>query len=401
VTTERLSDGAEVTSGSVEDEQDEQDERAGGEAMREASLGRPEPEQPLRALPAQLIETDQGVILKRGVTTVSVTGDGAYGVVQRVLAATEHGATREEIRQFFALPDHQAVDALVEQLVARRILVPDGEQWAPGGQSESSLELFWWNFGRRPEPMAGQLDQRQLAVIGVNRISRQLVAALAATGVSNLAVVDYHLLRNIDLFDDLFDEAALRLTEPWPTPEHAPLPYREWATTLERNPPGCIVATSDFGGTQIMREWNRFCVERECHFLPVVLQDLIGYVGPLVVPGETACYECLRARENSHMENPVMRRTAERKAFEGQRVNGFHPSMASVLGDLAAMELTKLYSDLPQWRVGALIEVNLLVPSLVTRRVLKLPRCTVCGAMGRRVSPSLETSPYLQQGFRG
>jgi thiazole/oxazole-forming peptide maturase SagC family component len=131
-------------------------------------------------------------------------------------------------------------------------------------------------------------------------------------------------------------------------------------------------------------------------FLPVVLQDLIGTVGPLVIPGESACLECLRARENAHMDDPEKRRASEYGAFHGQVVNAFHPSMASILGDLAAMELVKFHGQLMRSQlVGHLIEVNLVAPEITVRRVLKLPRCEVCGSVVSRSPISDEKVAFM------
>ena len=152
---------------------------------------------------------------------------------------------------------------------------------------------------------------------------------------------------------------------------------------------GCLIASSDFGGWETLYEWNRFCVQYHKHFLPVVLQDLVGYVGPLVIPGETACLECVRMRRNSHAEDHEVRGLIEESAFEGQGAIGFHPSMASILGDIAALELTKFYSEaLPRPKVGTLIEVNLLETGLTSRKVLKVPRCPVCSPLLARSSVS-------------
>jgi bacteriocin biosynthesis cyclodehydratase domain-containing protein len=350
-------------------------------------------ERKLRALPAQVIETEEGAILKRGVTAIRVRGDGSAAAVRQVLAAAARGMTREEILLGFAEPDREAVNDLVEQLLARRILMWTVLQESDGRPVEHSHDVFFWNFGCTAEAVAAQLNRRQIAIVGVNYISQRLTAVLAATGVSNFKIVDFHRLRNVRLFDD----GGSLLADHWPEPAYTPVGYLEWAKTLESEPPGCLVVTSDFGGTAVMREWNRHCVEQGWHFLPVVLLDLIGYIGPLVIPGETSCYECLRARQNSHMEDPVTARAPESKAFEGQFANGFHPSMAGVLGDVAALELTKFYSGvLPLSRAGALIEVNLMVPSLVTRRVLKIPRCTVCSKMKTLSSSALDISANVQ-----
>jgi molybdopterin-synthase adenylyltransferase len=346
----------------------------------------------LRMLPVQLVETAEGVIVKRGVTLFGVSGEGAANIVYRVLEAVTEGVGREEIKYSFAEPDREVVDDLIAHLVARRFLVPKSGE--PGEHdvevAETPLDVFYWNFRARTEIVAGRVNARRLTVLGVNEISRRLVGALGAAGVTDVDVVDFHLLRNVGLFED----TGMMVADRWADPVHLPVSYEEWSERVDEGPPGCIVATSDFGATPAIREWNRFCIDNGWHFLPVILQDLVGYIGPLVIPGQGACYECLRARQNSHMEDPVSRRTAEQAAFEGQRLHGFHPSMASVLGDIAAMELMKFYGGLPLSRMGTLIEVNLMGPSLIARKVLKVPRCTVCSTMRTQVAPTLDTSIY-------
>jgi thiazole/oxazole-forming peptide maturase SagC family component len=122
---------------------------------------------------------------------------------------------------------------------------------------------------------------------------------------------------------------------------------------------------------------------------------MIGSVGPLVVPGDTACYECLRARENANLADPQLARASEAGAFQRRAVTGFHPSMASVLGDLAAIELTKFFGGGLPTRVGRLIEVNLLATTLRTRKVLKVPRCQVCSPANRRSEISTDKNIFM------
>jgi hypothetical protein len=77
-------------------------------------------------------------------------------------------------------------------------------------------------------------------------------------------------------------------------------------------------------------------------------------------------------------------------AYEGQGVGGFLPSMASVLGDITAIELTKFYSRaLPLWKTGTVMEVNLLAGRIDSRKVLRVPRCRVCSNLLRRSSTSM------------
>src|SRR5262249_36298218 len=132
--------------------------------------------------------------------------------------------------------------------------------------------------------------------------------------------VDYPLLCNLRMFDD---QGFLR-PDLWPDSSPTPVSYKSWRDVDGRDEIDCLVATSDFGGLHLMREWNAFAVSSQIPFISVVLQDLIGYVGPLVFPGETACFECFRARQNSHITDPNIMRATESEAMVGQAVTGYH-----------------------------------------------------------------------------
>jgi len=338
--------------------------------------------QKLRLLPVQLIASDQSLILKRGRTEIKIDGEGAEEVVALIIEATSGAsATLEEIFQQFAAPHRPTVQRLIEHLLDRRILVSAEVEAAPVDIPESGLDIFHWHFGLRTEQVNERLNNQHIAIVGVNGISRQLVTALATAGVEDITVVDYPLLRNVRLFHD---DGAVRAPE-WPaSAQHLIKNYEVWTEKVDLDELNCLVATSDFGGQHLLRPWNTFCLKHNIHFLPVLLQDLIGSVGPLVVPGETACLECLRARQNAHLRDIEAQRAADYHAFDGQVVTGFHPAMASILGDIAALELSKFYGGLQGWQVGALIEVNLLATKMTARKVLRIPRCMVCSNLNRR-----------------
>lgn len=314
-----------------------------------------------------------------------VAGDRAAELVPALLAAASgEGASRRDLIEQFAAPDREAIEQLIDELVRRSILTPATEE-APASTIESNLEVFYWHFGQSARTTIDKMSAKPIVLMGVNTISRHIVQSLRSIGVENVQVVDFPILRNLRLHGD---DGQL-LENEWPIA--GPVSYEAWSRTLETQDLACIVATSDFGGPFLMREWNSFCVQQGIHFLPVVLNRFTGTIGPLVIPGETACYECLRLRENANMDAPEMERVAEFSAQERQSVTGFHPAMTGILGELASMELCKIYGGGIPWRSNYLIEVNLLGPAILTRRVLKLPLCPVC-------SPAVKTSSvYLDK----
>jgi bacteriocin biosynthesis cyclodehydratase domain-containing protein len=348
-----------------------------------------------RVLPTQLVAHGEGIILRRGVERLKISGEAAQEVIETIFqsAGQQGGATVDEICGQFQ-PDYQAaVQDLLDRLITRRILVEigDGAGDHPAGDDlESPSEVFYWQFGADLRRVERSLAARHVSVAGVNLVSRQLVQSLRDSGFTNVTVVDHPLLRNLRLFDRA-DELS---TDAWPGDAPVPTDYDEWVD--QEAPLDCLVVTSDFGGLQLMREWNEFCVRFGVHFLPVVLQDMVGYIGPMVMPGETPCFECLWARQNSNLENPARERATEQAAFYGQLVDGYLPPMASILGDLAALELVKFYSQsLPGSRVGSLIEIDLMEPSLKSRKLLKVPRCPVCGPLTAHSDQSVDRNVFM------
>ena len=53
----------------------------------------------------------------------------------------------------------------------------------------------------------------------------------------------------------------------------------------------CLIVATECGNMRLLQDLNCICAKEKRHFYPVVLQNMIGYVGPLVIPGESACYD--------------------------------------------------------------------------------------------------------------
>ncbi len=350
-----------------------------------------------KALPVQIIELKDGVLLKRGSTELKVTGDSAKGIVVRVLTvASKDGATREEISQQFSSDERDTAEDLIEQLLARHLLVP-GEQSEPSlnfHETQPEINYLLWPFGFSADPRSEQFNKQTLVIVGVNSISRRLVSCLAELKIENVQLIDDPCMRNPDLFDD---KGNLQETR-WGPNSTKPVNFSVWKNQTDPNSVNCLIASSDWGTHQGIEDWNKYCVQNRWHFLPVIIQKLIGYVGPLVVPGETACYECLRRRHNANLDEPEVERPSKISPSAYKAVP-FHPSIASILGDIAAFELTKLVSNnLPSPILGSQIEVDLLRYKMTKRKVFKVPRCAVCSPLTTRPFTTTNKPNFVPRG---
>jgi molybdopterin-synthase adenylyltransferase len=173
---------------------------------------------------------------------------------------------------------------------------------------------------------------------------------------------------------------------------------QDWQDGQAWDAADCLVVTSDFGGQDAMCQWNKLCWDRSVHFMPIMLKNMVGYVGPLIIPQETACYECLFFRQLSHAFEPDAEQFSDKAAFQAQGIIGFHPSMATILGDIAAFELIRFYADLlPSRSVGSLLEVNLLAASITERKVLRVPRCPTCSALMKTPRPNITKELFIDR----
>jgi len=333
-----------------------------------------------QTLPLQVIDVDTGVLLKRGNSILNVNGTGAKDAVRIVLSSFDApGATIEEVTQKFPESDRKAVGQLIEKLMTNKFAVPS--QTLPQGYPafESHMDIFYWHFGETTDSMNERLNKQRITILGVNTISRQLCSIFLASGFKNFEVVDCPTLRNTRLVS----KSTRFSQESW-GPSHRPKPrdFDEWKTSTKPEDFDCLVATSDFGGQHLFKEWNHLCVQHKRFFFPILLHDQIGCIGPLVVPDQTACYECFLARQHSHKPATPSTIKADELSYEGQAVVGFHPAMASALADIAAFELTKFFSGVvPGWNVGTVLEMNLLTSRMTPRKVLKVPRYSVCSPL--------------------
>jgi len=348
------------------------------------------------SLPVQLIYTKKGVILKRGCTEVQIQGETIGDILEKVFSlSSEKGLTKKTLLASFPLSEHPPISQLIDQLIERRFLVPRSTLDQTSETPENSTDIFYWHFVETKAEISQRLNEQKITILGVNCISRQLALSLSESGFTQVEVVDEPGLRNFRFFN----KTATLQAPSWPHTLHPPLNTKEWETSTDSSCVDCLIATSDFGTAPILREWNQYSVEHNLRFFPIVLSNMIGTVGPLVIPHETACWECVFARQNSHLLDPITKQLVDAQAHEGQGIVGFHPSMASILGDVAAMELTKFFVRMmPLGNVGKLIEVNLLSTRMTSRKVLKIPRCLVCSPLHTR-SATTPDKPYSHFSF--
>lgn len=343
----------------------------------------------LKLLPFQVIESDQQLLLKRGISTLVVSDTNALiiiRVIQKALIQSPY--TKEELVSLFAGNVRDLILDFIDHLIQKRFIVlleDDGSSDSENPQ-ENAQDIFYWHFNKHQQEIAARLNDSDWAFVGINQLNKQLISALLREGKKNILVVDDPSLRNVTMFDDNWKCADSF----WNQPGIKIVPEDE--IEKHRSSLGFMIAASEFGSFFLLEEWNSFAVKNNVPFYPVVLQNMVGYAGPLVIPNEGACLECLSHRQNSNAVGFQERRLAEKYAFQTQGVAAFHHSMLNILGEVAAFDLVKFTNNI-QWEVGSICEIDLLSGNMTRRKLIKAPRCKTCSTAAK--SPAINVHKQM------
>jgi len=142
-----------------------------------------------------------------------------------------------------------------------------------------------------------------------------------------------------------------------------------------------VLVCRDCEDHRAFREHNRAALAARTPILFACLTDLRVRIGPFVVPGDTACYECFyhRLRANLDFRDEFDACVAQAAGAEGSapvraRV---HERIAAAIA--CAQCVSFLAGALQHCAFDAVIELDPVTIDLSIGRVLKLPRCEVCG----------------------
>jgi bacteriocin biosynthesis cyclodehydratase domain-containing protein len=332
-------------------------------------------------------------VLKRGKTELMLSGEGAHSILEALMEMLDGSHSRAEIVSSFPENQQEEIDALLTGLLQRRLITDQPEPDA-GVFSLDSLQVnFWRNFGEPAKEARERLRNASFVVVGANLITRALVRSLLEMGAGGVTLVGHSILNN---------ESAPVKEESIADPRLSHVP--ELPPDAELTNTALICAASDFGSTDALLEINRAALRVQKPYFPLWLSDLVGYVGPLTWPRESACLRCFHARVESNNPDWAAARAVQRHMSSlGPHCAGVGllPPMASILGEIGAMEMTKFIAGFPPPdTVGRIIEINLVSWASTVRRVLKIPRCPDCSEMMKKATRAITLGaliPYSEE----
>lgn len=280
-------------------------------------------------------------------STIVLEGRAVQTLLPVLLPLLDGRRTVDEINEVVGRAAAPAVAHALTLLDERGLLI-DGPA-LPESMTEPAADTVHFlaatTHARRLDDPAQLLARVKVAVAGAKPLGDEIADLLRASGLTDVSQPDW---TSVDA------SAAPHLVVAAPTPPELPR----------------------------LEEWNRRALAARTPWLQVLPFDgRMTAIGPLYVPGETACYECYRRRRAANVAYPV----ADYWALEASPASyPSPPPLRHMAVGLAAMLALQWLSD----RLGN--EAQSRVPAtmhaltwsgtvqLDSHPVHRVPRCPVC-----------------------
>jgi len=301
------------------------------------------PIRPLLAPWYRIVGDGDRLLLEHARSVVVLEGVAVRTLLPQVLPLLDGTRTVSELAERLGAVAREALDAALELLADHGLLV---EGLDVSAMDRPAIHAAAASFGLSPSAASTRLAGTSVGVVGSAPAGSAVARLLHAGGVPDVRRLSWRGGRAVDL-------AVVA--------------------------PGCDELDA-------LPAWNRRALDEGIRWLEIRPFDgLISTVGPLIVPGESCCYECVLLRFSANSEYGGDLAELESAPSAAVPDAGLDALTAGLAAHLALRWVVGRDTTLP-----GLLHVIEVRPSLVLtlHEVLRVPRCGSCST-SERIAPRL------------
>lgn len=349
---------------------------------------------------ASITPSEAGILLRSDLGMFQLQGSDVQCFVTAMVPLLDGSRDKEAVANDLRQYSRESVVAFLDLLQQHGLVEPMLDE--PRDKRWLAQEAFFQKWTERPEELTRRLREAQVLIVGLEPWGAVAAAELAASGIGALHLIDDgHVVT-----DDL-------LSSRWWNIQQVGRPRREaLAESLAEKFPWCRIVTDSIpprddggfttGGSHcdliigalagdellLLRRIAGFAHRAKVTSLYGHLDGLDAVVGPVVVPGQTACWECARLRLLANVDHQEAAHALHASLLSERakpRARTYLASMAPLLGHLLALEAVKVVSRYtPSHLAGRLLTQNLVTLETTLHTLIRMPWCEVCGGEGSR-----------------
>ncbi len=300
------------------------------------------PERPLLAPWYRLVGDGERLLLEHAQRVVVLEGAAVRTLLPVLLPLLDGSRTVDELAMRVGLAAREAVDLALETLAAHDLLCEGPDAPPPVRRGAHAAAAA---YGLSPTLAARRLAAAVVGVVGSSPTGVELARIVHAEGVGEVRRLGWR------------SGAAVDLT----------------------------VVTPAADELDALRDWNRRTLDTGARWLPVLPYDgRLASVGPLVVPHETGCYECLLLRRAANVEYGD-----DLAEIEATPVAASGGAALELLVAATAAHLAVRWVVGRDTTVAGVLHAVETAPALALTEhtVLRVPRCPACSPAGRLAPP--------------
>lgn len=348
---------------------------------------------------ASVTTTEVGVLLRSDLGTFQLDGHDVKLFVNEILPLLDGTRDKEAVASALEEFSRQSVVAFLDLLEQYGLLetvpaVPEAPEEQDRWRGQKGFFQKWTD---QPEEAARRLGEARVLIVGLEPWGAVAATELAAAGVGALHLLDDGQVAS----DDLESVRAwgsehlgrprsqalmegLSETAPWCRVTRSMLTVAEdRRLILDDTNWDLVIGATAADDLLLLRSLARFAHEAKVVSLLGHLEGINAFVGPVVVPGKTACWNCSRLRQLANAEHPQAAHALQASLLVERpqpRRRTYLTPMAAVLGHFLALEALKLISHYtPSTLIGRLLVQNLVTLETTLHTVVRMPWCEVCG----------------------
>jgi ribosomal protein S12 methylthiotransferase accessory factor len=346
---------------------------------------------------ASVTPTTAGVVLRSDLGAFQLDGEDVRLFVTDMLPLLDGSRDAEGVAEALPGTSQASVVGFLELLRQRGLIEDVPELPDAAGEARQVQERFFQKCGLGPGEGTARLRAARVVVAGLEPWGAVAAQELAAAGAGALHLLD----------DQWVSAGDLLAVRTWDA-SHLGQPRREaLKAAIARAAPECAVTTaplaSQDGGEIAIEEgpWDllitgltaddlfllarlaRFAQSTGLRSVYAHLDGVEAWIGPGVVPGETACWNCFRLRRLANAGFETTSHEVDRSLLAAPappRARGYLAPMAPVAGQLLALEAVKLLTGYTASRLpGRFLVQNLVNGESAWHGVVRMPWCELCG----------------------
>ncbi len=343
---------------------------------------------------ATITPNAQGIMLQSDLGVFQLHGKDISDFISRIMPLLKGEHDQQAICDLLPNYDNSSVVAVLDLLKQRGLLeeVKNNVDFSPPWPLHERFLNVWSSADKQSTQ---SLANKRILVLGLSPWAITMVDELAKAGLSNIHLVDDKVLNEDDRVCHTLFEAgdigqlkaklvasAVGSLYPWCHISYEKLQSSQQQLDIKTEQAWDLVVVS-FSNEEMsyLRCASDYIQQGAYKALYGSVDGLESCIGPVVIPDETACWNCARLRRLGTSESPQLAHQLDKSSAQNScRARSMLSPMSAIVGHQLAMESLKLLLNYtPTNLKGALSIQNLVTMESQKHTIIPMPWCEVCG----------------------